>query len=152
YSTDNVTWTQVGTTQTIAMSTTPLGGYAVTSHNTGIVNTATFENPPPTLASTIVNGGTPELQNLPAEFADQRSMVNSIKLTFSTPVVLFPGPVTISIHPNPLVPSPTLPGSIVVTSATGGFSTDWIVTFTGANVVGNSIADGEYDLDINPSL
>jgi regulation of enolase protein 1 (concanavalin A-like superfamily) len=42
YSTDFVTWTQLGTTQTIAMSSTTLAGLAVTSHNVNALATATF--------------------------------------------------------------------------------------------------------------
>jgi regulation of enolase protein 1 (concanavalin A-like superfamily) len=42
YSTNGVTWTQVGTTQTVALSTTALAGLAVTAHNNGALNGATF--------------------------------------------------------------------------------------------------------------
>ena len=44
YSTDGVTWTQIGTTQTMAMSTTALAGLAVTAHNNALLNSATFGN------------------------------------------------------------------------------------------------------------
>ncbi len=46
YSTDDVNWTQVGTTQTITMATSALAGLAVTSHNNtaGVLNTAVFDN------------------------------------------------------------------------------------------------------------
>jgi beta-glucanase (GH16 family)/regulation of enolase protein 1 (concanavalin A-like superfamily) len=42
YSTDGVTWTQIGTTQTIAMSPTALAGLAVTAHNNAALTAATF--------------------------------------------------------------------------------------------------------------
>jgi hypothetical protein len=42
YSPDGVTWTQLGTTQTIAMSSTAPVGLAVTSHNVNALTTATF--------------------------------------------------------------------------------------------------------------
>jgi hypothetical protein len=42
YSTDDVTWTQIGSTQTIAMSPTALAGLAVTAHNNAALNVATF--------------------------------------------------------------------------------------------------------------
>src|SRR5262249_3144870 len=42
YSTDGVTWVQVGTPQTIALSPTALAGLAVTAHNNALLNTATF--------------------------------------------------------------------------------------------------------------
>jgi hypothetical protein len=44
YSTDGVNWTQLGATQTIAMSPTALAGLAVTAHNNALLNTATFDN------------------------------------------------------------------------------------------------------------
>jgi regulation of enolase protein 1 (concanavalin A-like superfamily) len=44
YSTDGVTWVQLGTTQTVVINPTALVGLAVTSHNNGIVNTSTFDN------------------------------------------------------------------------------------------------------------
>jgi hypothetical protein len=110
--------------------------------------------PPPALTGTIINGGTPELLNLPTAYANQRSMVKSVKLTFDSPVTLATGAVSLAVHPNPLVSNPTLPGDLVVRNASGGtgLATDWIITFAGANVIGGSIADGEYDLTINPNL
>ena len=44
YSTDGITWTQVGSTQTIAMSSAALAGLAVTAHNDDALNAATFTN------------------------------------------------------------------------------------------------------------
>jgi beta-glucanase (GH16 family) len=43
YSTDNVTWTQVGDTQTIPLPGTTQLGLAVTSHNDTLLSTATFD-------------------------------------------------------------------------------------------------------------
>jgi endonuclease/exonuclease/phosphatase family metal-dependent hydrolase len=109
--------------------------------------------PPPSLVSTVLNGATPELLNLPTEFANQRSMVRSFQLTFDAPVSLASAAVTISIHPNPLVANPTLPGIVNIRNSTGGTGIDsvWNVTFgglTGGNVFGGSIGDGQYDLNI----
>jgi hypothetical protein len=42
YSTDDLTWTPIGTPQIIAMSPTVLAGLAVTAHNNARLNTATF--------------------------------------------------------------------------------------------------------------
>jgi beta-glucanase (GH16 family)/regulation of enolase protein 1 (concanavalin A-like superfamily) len=44
YSTDGVTWAQIGATQTVALSTTALAGLAVTAHNNALLSTATFGN------------------------------------------------------------------------------------------------------------
>jgi hypothetical protein len=43
-SADGVTWTQIGTTQTITMDQTVFVGLAVTSHSTTVLTTATFDN------------------------------------------------------------------------------------------------------------
>ena len=43
YSTDNATWTQIGSSQTVTM-TSALAGLAVTSHNNSSLCTATFDN------------------------------------------------------------------------------------------------------------
>ncbi len=44
YSTDGITWIQVGPSQIVALNTTALAGLAVTSHNTGALCTATFSS------------------------------------------------------------------------------------------------------------
>jgi regulation of enolase protein 1 (concanavalin A-like superfamily) len=44
YSTDDLTWTQIGTTEIIAMSSTALAGLAVTAHDNTALNVATFTN------------------------------------------------------------------------------------------------------------
>ncbi len=44
YSSDGVNWSQVGTTQTIAMNSSALAGLAVTSHDTTTIATAVFTN------------------------------------------------------------------------------------------------------------
>jgi autotransporter-associated beta strand protein len=108
---------------------------------------------PATLVSTVVNGGTPQLQGLPIAYVNQRSMVRSIRLTFDKPVTLTAGAVAIAVHANPLVPSPTLPGIVTLLNSTGGTGLDtiWDVTFGGANVTGGSIGDGEYDLTVDPT-
>jgi regulation of enolase protein 1 (concanavalin A-like superfamily) len=44
YSTDGVNWIQIGSSHTVVMSATALVGLPVSSHNNGVVNTATFDN------------------------------------------------------------------------------------------------------------
>ncbi|HEX4056334.1 MAG TPA: glycosyl hydrolase family 28 protein, partial [Tepidisphaeraceae bacterium] len=52
YSTDGTSWTQIGTTQTIIMSSTALVGLAVSSGTSSATSTATFSNfPGPTLTA-----------------------------------------------------------------------------------------------------
>jgi hypothetical protein len=44
YSSNGSTWFKVGTSHTVYLKTTALAGLAVTSHNTGLLSTATFSN------------------------------------------------------------------------------------------------------------
>src|SRR5574343_117363 len=44
YSADGNSWTQLGSSETISMATSVYIGLAVTSHNTSVLNTSTFDN------------------------------------------------------------------------------------------------------------
>jgi regulation of enolase protein 1 (concanavalin A-like superfamily) len=44
YSTDGITWAQIGTPQTLSLSSSALVGLAVSSHNTSALSTAVFNN------------------------------------------------------------------------------------------------------------
>jgi surface-anchored protein len=103
----------------------------------------------PRLLSTIVNGNDSRLSNLPAEFANQRSMVRGVQLTFDRPVTLTADAIALVLHAG----VGALPGSRMILNSTGTTTADavWNVTFLGANVIGGSIADGEYDLTIDPA-
>src|SRR5262249_55673010 len=78
----------------------------------------------------------------------QRSMVTSLTYTFDHAVTLGAGAFTIGLHPNVTVNGTagqtvgTLP-TLSWSSADGGLT--WVVTFSGAGVVGGSIADRVYD-------
>jgi hypothetical protein len=43
-SSDGISWTQLGTTETVIMNSTALVGLAVTAHNNNLLNTSTFDN------------------------------------------------------------------------------------------------------------
>jgi hypothetical protein len=73
----------------------------------------------------------------------QRSMVDSIVYTFNTAVTLGPGAVTLAVMASQTGTVPTLSWS----SADGGFT--WVVMFSGSSVIGNSIADGVYDITLH---
>jgi hypothetical protein len=96
---------------------------------------------PPSLSSSAVNNGTL-----------QRSMVNTITLSFSTPVTLAPGAITLSLHPsvNGAGPVGTLPQNLTWSTSDGGLT--YTVTFSGANTVNGSLFDGVYDLTLHSSL
>jgi hypothetical protein len=102
----------------------------------------------PSLLSTVFNGATPELLNLPSQYTNQHSMVRSFQLTFDAPVTLTPDAVGLTIGNFG-----TLPGAITVLNSSGGTGLDivWNVTFGGANTHGGSLADGQYSLTIDPA-
>jgi hypothetical protein len=93
-----------------------------------------------------VNGG------LAALAGAQRSMVDQIVYTFNHAVSLATGAFTIALHQNVTVNGAsgqavgTLP-TLNYSSPDGGVT--WVVSFSGAGVVNNSIADGVYDLTLN---
>ncbi len=71
----------------------------------------------------------------------QRSMVNSLTVTFSTIVTLDPGAFQVS-HQN---------GDLVTanfTSSVVGNQTEAVLTFAGSEIIGGSLADGNYTLTI----
>jgi hypothetical protein len=82
----------------------------------------------------------------------QRSLVDSIAYTFNHPVTLGAGAFAIALHQDVTVNGSdgqavgTLP-SLSYNSPDGGVT--WVVSFSGAGVVNNSIADGVYDLTLN---
>jgi hypothetical protein len=92
------------------------------------------------VTSVVVNANNPALAGV------QRSMVNSIVYTFSQPVTLAAtNAFIISVHAGQIGTAPTLDWSAINPDAQGG-STQWVVTFSGAGVVGGSIANGVYDI------
>ena len=87
--------------------------------------------------------------SLPSLVGAQRSMVDSILYTFSEPVNISGAAATLAIHSGQ---SGTFPTSLTWTAIdphSDGSSTQWAVTFGGSGVVGNSIANGVYDITLN---
>jgi hypothetical protein len=82
----------------------------------------------------------------------QRSMVDSVMYTFNHAVTLAANAFTIALHAGVTVNGTTgqtvgtVP-TLAYSSADGGVT--WVVTFSGAGVVNNSIADGVYDLTLH---
>ncbi len=91
----------------------------------------------------VASGGTAT----PAEttsgllLGSQRSMVDSIIYTFNQPVKLGANAFTLVVHSSGTVPA------LSYASPDGGLT--WVVTFSGSGVVGNSIANGAYDITLN---
>jgi hypothetical protein len=94
--------------------------------------------------------GSTELINGANSYDSQRSMVDSIVYQFNQPVVLaqagVPDGDAISINVNSLSGG-TNPGTAPTWTynTTDGGAT-WVITFSGAGVVGDSIANGEYNI------
>jgi len=90
------------------------------------------------------NASTGLLTNSTTNFASQRSMVDSIVFTFNQAVNLGANAITISVlGQGGVVPT------VAYASPDGGFT--WVVTFSGSSVIGNSIANGEYQIVLNAS-
>jgi hypothetical protein len=92
----------------------------------------------------VING------NLPALAGPQRSMLDSIVYTFSEPVNLTAAAGIIVVHPGRSGTIPTLNWAVINPNSDGS-STQWAVSFSGAGVAGNSIANGIYDITLNPA-
>ena len=89
--------------------------------------------------------------NLPVLAGVQRSMVNSIVYTFSEAVnVAAANAFSIAVTSGQSGTVPTLNYAALNPNADGS-STQWVVTFSGAGVIGGSIADGVYDITLNAS-
>jgi hypothetical protein len=118
--------------------------FTYTTHTTGL--------------ATVTDSGTATTAGLTGLLSgNQRSMVDSIVYVFNQPVNVGSDPVTITDNPNLSIngnssPTKGIVPTYTMNSLTGGASdTTWVVTFSGAGVVGNSIADGVYNIALNPS-
>ncbi len=86
---------------------------------------------------------------------NQRSMVDNVVVTFNRAVTLGSGAITLALHQNVTVNGTnfangfgTLPTTVTVTNPSGDGMT-YMVSFSGASVTGQSIADGIYDILID---
>jgi hypothetical protein len=118
----------------------------VTAVGTSATSTAdqfTYVVPPVSVSSVIVNGNNAALAGV------QRSMVDSIVYTFNQAVTLAAtNAFAIGVHSGQTGTAPTLAWA-AISPDTGGASTQWVVTFSGAGVTGNSIANGVYDITLD---
>jgi hypothetical protein len=120
--------------------TTPLGTSTVTPSGKFTYIAA------PTVSSVVLNSNNPGLAGA------QRSMVNSVVYKFNQAVNLAPGAVSIALRPGITIngaaaANPGVVPTINLSTPDGGLT--WIATFSGAGVIGGSIANGVYDLKLN---
>ena len=108
--------------------------------------------PAPALSSATVNGANVTIAGQSVSLAGkQRSMVDDIVFQFNEAVTLDASAFTIALHSGVSVNGGaagtvgTLP-TLNWSSPDGGVT--WVVTFSGAGVVGGSIADGDYDITV----
>lgn len=88
--------------------------------------------------------------NLPSLVGAQRSMVDNLVYGFSEAVNLSGAAATIAVHNGQTGTAPSLTWTALNPSSDGS-ATQWAVSFSGASVVGNSIANGVYDITLIPS-
>ncbi|MGD0461714.1 MAG: hypothetical protein ABSB74_04420 [Tepidisphaeraceae bacterium] len=141
YSSDGVTWTQVGSTVAIAaMPTTANVGLAATANYNSQLTSATFSN---------VNVSTaPVVTNFQVNDGNvQRAMVDSLTVTFNEAVTLSGGAIALDLlsqtggSPTPITNFTLTPGS--------GSSTTFVLTFTDPSYIGGSLPDGAYELIVS---
>jgi hypothetical protein len=147
--------------QIVAVAPAELAGVVnvtVTTRNgTSAVASADQFDYQPVLSSAVVNGASVTIAGHSISIAgSQRSMVDNIVFTFNQPVTLgtsafgiaFTSGVTLTGATDSNFDSalPTLQWSNPL-----GDGKTWVVTFSGTSVVGNSIADGVYNITVNAS-
>jgi hypothetical protein len=108
-----------------------VGGYGAGGTSHGFIATA---EPPPRVQSVVLNDG-----------SAQRSIVNSLTVTFDGLVEVDPGAFELSRHDGTLV------DLNVATSIVNG-RTQAVLTFAGPDVIAGSLADGNYTLTVRSDL
>jgi hypothetical protein len=138
YSPGGTTWTQLGSTIAIAgMPATANVGLAATANYNSQLTSATFAHVnvtvTPTVSSFQVNDGNP-----------QRSMIDSLTVTFNEPVMLAGNAITL----NMLSQTGGAPTPMTFTLNTPDGGTTWVLTFTDPSFIGGSLPDGAYQLSV----
>jgi hypothetical protein len=139
YSSNGTAWTQLGSTVAIAaMPSTANVGLAASANYNSQLTSATFDKVnvgvAPVVSSFQVNDG-----NV------QRSMVNSLTVTFNEPVTLGAGAIALSLLSQ--TGGASTPMSFTLTP-TSGSSTSFVLTFTDPSYIGGSLPDGAYELSV----
>jgi hypothetical protein len=112
----------------------------------------------PLAVAETVNGANVTIAGQSVSLAGpQRSMVDNIVVTFSRPVTLDAAALALRLHANVTVNGTsyaggygTVPETVSVSNPSGDGLT-WVVSFGGAGVIGQSIADGIYDITLTGS-
>jgi arylsulfate sulfotransferase len=120
-------------TKTYVLQTDPVGVLVYRSYRTRTLYEGTGDvlaGAPRKVESVVLNDG-----------SAQRSMVNSLTVTFDGAAVLDPGAIELRRQDGSLV------GVQLATSVVGG-KTVAVLTFAGSDVIGGSLADGSYTLTV----
>jgi uncharacterized repeat protein (TIGR03803 family) len=131
----------------------PAGALLAGTHNLvaaygGDANLDACESAPYAQTVEVAVTGVTVNGNLPALAGVQRSMVDSIVYGFSEPVLVGSNAFSIAVHAGSSATAPSLSWA-AIDPDTNGASTQWVVTFGGAGLVNNSIANGAYDITLN---
>jgi probable HAF family extracellular repeat protein len=108
-----------------------VGFYVAEGTRHGFIATA---EPPTKVESLVVNDG-----------SSQRSMVNSLTVTFDHLVIIDPDAFELRSQEGSLV-------GLNMTSSVNGSETIVVLTFTGSDIISGSLADGNYTLTIRSNL
>lgn len=123
------------------------GAFVVQTASAG-TNSFTFVNDNVGAASAGFGGTVTAVGGAGSLSGAQRSMIDSIVYTFDMPVAFGANAFTVALNAGASGTPGTVP-TVHYASPDGG--TTWVVTFSGAGVTGNSIADGVYDITLNGS-
>jgi Bacterial pre-peptidase C-terminal domain/Dockerin type I domain len=131
-------------TFSVTLNTT--GNQTVTATDVGNMSIAGVSNTITVVAPIVVQGTQVN------DGSAQRSMVQSLTVSFNHAVTLDAGAFTIVLHANSTINGQTgqTAGTVPVlgwTTSDGGLT--YVITFSGAGVLNNSIADGLYDLRLD---
>jgi hypothetical protein len=113
----------------LTVTITDSGGLSVTSSVEVIVPTV------PAVSAFVVNDGNA-----------QRSMVDSLTVTFNEPVLLAAGAITLNLLSQTGGPSTPIT-NFDLNSPDGG--TTWLMTFTDPSYIGGSLPDGAYEVSVS---
>jgi hypothetical protein len=142
YSSNGTIWTQLGSTVAIAaMPTTANVGLAASANFNSQLTSATFAN---VNASTVV---APVVSGFQVNDGSvQRSMVDSLTVTFNEPVTLSAGAITLNLLSQ--TGGASTPMSFTLTPSSGA-STTFVLTFTSPSYIGGSLPDGAYEVIVS---
>jgi hypothetical protein len=145
YSSNGTAWTQLGSSVSIvSMPRIVQAGLAASANYNSQLTSATFSNVNVTpLVAPVVSGFQVN------DGSAQRSMVDSLTVTFNEPVTLSAGAIALNLL-SQTGGSPTPITNFTLTPSSGS-STSFVLTFTNPSYIGGSLPDGAYEVIVSAS-